>query len=369
MKTGKISESVLKRSVLKYCKTRREEVVKGAAPGVDCAFFAYPDRQEKDACGQVPARRSNVFCAATQTISLPVMRAGSYAVYAAVNAIAAGGGEPFALQTALTLPEGTEESELKKIMQMIEEAAGICKVQIAGGHTEVTGAVKYPVISVTAFGYRGEDTGSTGCGVSWEQSGGNDDGQNLQKTGEQTGKKKKTAAGQTVVMTKWMGLEGTAMLAQEKETELLGRYPLSITTAAKGFEKYLPILPEAATALKSGATVMHDMRNGGVFGGLYELAGRLGVGLSIDLKQIPVKQETIEICEFFDLNPYELLSGGSLLIVTEDGDGMVKALEEADIPAVIIGRTTDNNDKVLHNGEEIRFLEPAGPDEIGKVLV
>ena len=125
-------------------------------------------------------------------------------------------------------------------------------------------------------------------------------------------------------MTKWMGLEGTAILAQEREAELLERYPFSITTAAKGFEKYLPILPEAATALKSGATAMHDMRNGGVFGGLYELAGRLGVGLSIDLKKIPVKQETIEICEFFDLNPYGLLSGGSLLIVAEDGDGMVK---------------------------------------------
>lgn len=342
MKTGKISESILKRSVLKYCKTKREEVVKGAAPGVDCAFFTYPDGQERGTGGQVPDCQDKVFCAATQTVSIPVIRAGCYAVYAAVNAVAAGGGIPFAMQMALTLPEGTEESELKRIMQLTEEAAGICKVQIAGGHTEVTGAVKYPVISVTAFGYRLEAAERISRGL--------------------------PAAGQAVVMTKWMGLEGTAVLAQEREAELLERYPFSITTAAKGFEKYLPVLPEAATALKSGATAMHDMRNGGVFGGLYELAGRLGVGLSIDLKKIPVKQETIEICEFFDLNPYGLLSGGSLLIVAEDGDGMVKALQEAGIPAAVIGRTTDNNDKVLHNGEEIRFLEPARPDEIGKVI-
>ena len=342
MKTGKISESILKRSVLKYCKTKREEVVKGAAPWVDCAFFTYPDRQGRGTGGQVPDCQDKVFCAATQTVSLPVIRAGCYAVYAAVNAVAAGGGIPFAMQMALTLPEGTEESELKRIMQLTEEAAGICKVQIAGGHTEVTGAVKYPVISVTAFGYRLEAAERVSRGL--------------------------PAAGQAVVMTKWMGLEGTAVLAQEREAELLERYPFSITTAAKGFEKYLPVLPEAATALKSGATAMHDMRNGGVFGGLYELAGRLGVGLSIDLKKIPVKQETIEICEFFDLNPYGLLSGGSLLIVAEDGDGMVKALQEAGIPAAVIGRTTDNNDKVLHNGEEIRFLEPARPDEIGKVI-
>ena len=342
MKTGKISESILKRSVLKYCKTKREEVVKGAAPGVDCAFFTYPDRQGRDAGSQLSDCHDKVFCAATQAVSLPVIRAGCYAVYAAVNAVAAGGGIPFAMQMALTLPEGTEESELKRIKQLTEEAAGICKVQIAGGHTEVTGAVKYPVISVTAFGYRLEAADRVSRGL--------------------------PAAGQAVVMTKWMGLEGTAILAQEKEAELLERYPFPITTAAKGFAKYLPVLPEAATALKSGATAMHDMRNGGVFGGLYELAGRLGVGLSIDLKKIPVKQETIEICEFFDLNPYGLLSGGSLLIVAEDGDGMVKALQEAGIPAAVIGRTTDNNDKVLHNGEEIRFLEPARPDEIGKVI-
>ena len=120
MKTGKISESILKRSVLKYCKTKREEVVKGAAPGVDCAFFTYPDRQGRGTGGQVPDCQDKVFCAATQTVSLPVIRAGCYAVYAAVNAVAAGGGIPFAMQMALTLPEGTEESELKRIMQLTE---------------------------------------------------------------------------------------------------------------------------------------------------------------------------------------------------------------------------------------------------------
>ena len=78
---------------------------------MDCAFFTYPG-------GQVPDCQDKVFCAATQTVSLPVIRAGCYAVYAAVNAVAAGGGIPFAMQMSLTLPEGTEESMLSVTILM-----------------------------------------------------------------------------------------------------------------------------------------------------------------------------------------------------------------------------------------------------------
>lgn len=93
----------------------------------------------------------------------------------------------------------------------------------------------------------------------------------------------------------------------------------------------------------------------------------MGVGLSIDLKKIPVKQETIEICEFFDLNPYELLSGGSLLIAASDGEELVEGLKETGVSAAVIGKTTGSNDKIIRNKEEVRFLEPTKPDEILKV--
>ena len=126
----------------------------------------------------------------------------------------------------------------------------------------------------------------------------------------------------------------------------------------------MSIIPEAAVATKSGVSAMHDMSEGGVFGALWELAESAGVGLEIDLKKIPIRQETIEICEFFDLNPYKLLSGGSLLIATEDGNGLVMELEKADIPAVIIGKATDTNDRVLINEDERRFLETTQTDEL-----
>ena len=113
---------------------------------------------------------------------------------------------------------------------------------------------------------------------------------------------------------------------------------------------------------------MHDMRNGGVFGGLYELAGRLGVGLSIDLKKIPVKQETIEICEFFDLNPYYTDSIGALLVAVDDGTGLVSLLEREGIHAAVIGRTNDGNDRIIYNQGNKRYLDRPQREELEKVF-
>jgi hydrogenase maturation factor len=92
-----------------------------------------------------------------------------------------------------------------------------------------------------------------------------------------------------------------------------------------------------------------------------------GVGLEIDLKKIPIRQETIEICEFFDLNPYKLLSGGSLLMASEDGNALVRALGKSGICATIIGKATEGNDRVLISGEERRFLETTQTDELWKL--
>ncbi|MGN1180102.1 MAG: AIR synthase related protein [Suilimivivens sp.] len=349
MKKGKISESVLKRSVLKYIHTQREEVIKGAGMGSDCAFLKYENILPDNSISSDQNTSSCYLSASTETIALPVKDAGSLAVYAAVNNLAAGGTECFAVTVSLSLPLDTEEYQLQEIMKQIESTCSLLHVQIAGGHTEVTGSVNTPVITVTALGR--PILTETFAGIQRVQEG-----------------KCKVPANTDIVMTKWIGLEGTVILSKEKEKDLLARYPLPLIAAAQGFEKYLPILPEAATALKSGVYTMHDIRNGGVFGGLWELSRSMGVGLSVDLKKIPVKQETIEICEFFDLNPYELLSGGSLLMIAHDGEGLVWALNEQGISAAVIGQTTDSNDKIILNDEEIRFLEPAKPDEILKVF-
>lgn len=86
------------------------------------------------------------------------------------------------------------------------------------------------------------------------------------------------------------------------------------------------------------------------------------------MKAISVLQETVEVCEHFRLNPYQLTSVGSFLMVTDNGAGLCEKLLEQGIKASVIGRITDNNDKVIYNGEEVRYIDRPAPDEIFKIF-
>ena len=137
---------------------------------------------------------------------------------------------------------------------------------------------------------------------------------------------------------------------------------------AKGFERYLSIIPEAATAVKSGVCVMHDASEGGIMAALWELADSSGVGLTIELRKLPIRQETVEICEFCNVNPYELMSGGCLVMTADDGDSLVEALEKDGIVAVVVGKITDSNDRIILNEDEKRYLDKPKVDEIHRFL-
>jgi hydrogenase maturation factor len=113
---------------------------------------------------------------------------------------------------------------------------------------------------------------------------------------------------------------------------------------------------------------MHDVTEGGIFGALWEIAAASKVGLEVDLKKILLKQETVEICEFYDLNPYMLISSGCMLMITDKANQLVDRLKAAGIAAAVIGRITEGNDRIIINEEERRYLEPPKSDELYKVM-
>ena len=327
MKTGKIPESVLKRSVLRQLHNRRDEVLLGAGVGEDCAALTL----EAD----------EVFVMSTDPITGTGKEMGSLAVITTANDLASSGAEPVGVMLTILLPEESEEALLKEIMRDAEATCEKFHMQILGGHTEVSAAVNRPVISVSGVGKLKKDA--------------------MIKTGG-------ARPGMDIVVSKWIGIEGTVILAKERERELRGRYATTFIDRSKDLDAYISVLSEAAVAARSGVSAMHDITEGGIFGALWEMAEASGVGLEIDLKKIPVRQETIEICEFFGLNPYELISGGSMLMAAEDGNQLVHELEKAGIPAAVIGKAMAGNDRVLRNEEERRFLEPPKPDELYRVI-
>ena len=178
----------------------------------------------------------------------------------------------------------------------------------------------------------------------------------------------KLAAGMDIIAVNYAGLEGSALLAIEREEELKTKYSVPFIDKAKKYIEYLPIISEAAVAVQSGADAMLSVSEGGIFAALWEMAEAAGVGLDIDLKKIPIRQETVEICEFFDINPYKLMSQGCLLIASKDGNKIVREITGAGGVAAIIGVASDSNDRLLIQGEERRFLETAQTDEIYKVF-
>ena len=327
MKVGKVPENVLKRSVIKQLHYRRDEVIVGPGIGEDCAALALePDE---------------MVVMSTDPITGTTKDIGKLAIQITANDLASAGAEPIGVLLTILLPDGTREIALKRIMEQMELACRDAKMQILGGHTEVTKVVNQPVVSVT--------------GVAKAKK-----GQLVTTAGARPG--------MDIVVTKWIGLEGTTILSKEKEAELKEHFPEEFVDTAISFEQYLSVIPEAAVAVKSGVGAMHDVTEGGIFGALWEMAEASDVGLEIDLKKIPIRQETIEVCEYFDVNPYGLISSGSMLMAAEEGEKLVERLARAGIPASVVGKAVAGNDRVILRDGERRFLEPPKTDELYKVL-
>lgn len=326
MKIGKVSESVLKRSILRQLHTKRTEIVSGAGVGADCAIFSLSDAERQVSCMQetVVTELSDV----------------SRILEKCANNLAVSGATPIAAMITLLLPDSVEEQSVKAIMAEAEKICEMLKMQIAGGQTRITEAVKIPFIVVTGYGIIVEK--------------------------ENCRTLKAAKPGQDIVLSKWVALEGTAFLAKNYREKLYERYPAYLVDEAATYDKFLSVIPEAATAMKSGVCAMHDASEGGILAALWELAEGAGVGLTIDLKKIPIRQETVEVCECLGANPYELMSGGCLIMTTEDGLGLVAALEAEGIQATVIGKITDSNDRIILNDDEVRYMDRPKQDEIYK---
>lgn len=349
MKIGKLPENVLKRSVLRQMN-RKGKRADGAGLGEDCAVFSFPE----GVCPAVCVQEAAVKTATDQgeaSVDGSVTGMGQL-IQRCANNLAAGGARAADIQVALLLPETAEEADIRLLMQEAAEKCRELDICIAGGQTRISGAVKSAVAVVT------------GCGIPF------DAGENItavKKTNDRH-RLSEPAPGQDIVVSKWIGLEGTAILARKNRERLLARYPAYFVEEAAGFDRWLSVIPEAATAVKSGVCAMHDASEGGIFGALWELAQRAGAGLTIDLKKLPIRQETVEVCECCSVNPYELLSGGSLVMTAWDGRSLAEALEAEGIPAAVVGRLTDSNDRIIVNDGEIRYMDRPGQDEIYRWL-
>lgn len=327
MKAGKVSETILKRSVFKQLNVERQEVIVGPRIGADCSAVEFGNDE--------------LCVVSCDPITGAVKDIGTLAIHITANDIAASGAEPVGVMLTIMLPLEFSEGDLKQIMQDVNNVCQKLNIQVLGGHTEVTHAVNQPIISVAGIGKVRKDKLISNNNAK---------------------------VGQDIVMTKWAGIEGTAIIANEKEEELKKMYNPTFIEKAKDLGKYISVIEESIVATEHGVSAMHDVTEGGIFGGLWELAECSNVGLEVHLDKIPLKQETIEICEYYNINPYKLISSGSMLIATDKGEELVEKLNKANIKATVIGKTMKGNDRIVIQSDTHRSLKPADSDELYKVL-
>lgn len=316
---GKISESILKRSVFKLIRHRRKDVYKKPSVGDDCALVKMGE---------------DYVCINTNPVTLTLDELGKKGIYYVANNIACVGGELIGILVNILLPPKSDEKDIKLIMNDLENECQTLNIEVMGGHTEMIEGVTKPMITFTGVGKVKES---------------------------EMLKVKDIASGNDIVMTKWAGMEGAAVLARKGREELLSKYKSELIDKAEDLSNYISVIKEASIAKENGALYMHDATSSGVYGALWELSCGIKHGIEIDLQQIPIKQEIVEVCEFYDINPYLLPSRGVLLIVVENGLKLVEELNKGNIDASVIGKVCEHNNKIMRNEDEMRYLDPPKP--------
>ncbi len=181
--------------------------------------------------------------------------------------------------------------------------------------------------------------------------------------------------GEELVVIGAAALSGTAEIARKKYRELSAFFSAGFLQDACRLEQTYGVGEEPRKseawkiALTEGAGAVYAMGEGGVLSALWKTAEASQVGLTADLRKIPIRQETIEICERYDLNPYKLKSGGALLVGISGGEALVRQMKQMGLPAAVIGETNEGNDRLLYSREKCRYLERPGEDELRKLLL
>jgi len=298
---GKVPIDVLKRTVLKCVGAKRGDVIQGPGVGEDAAILRVGDL---------------VLVTHSDPITGALERVGWLAVNVNANDVATRGARPRWFLSAILLPERSDEGIVRRICSQIHRAALDLGVAVVGGHSEATPGLDHPVV--------------VGCMMGLAEAG-------------RYVTTRDAKPGSAVILTKGAGIEGTAILASDRGEALEERFGAKLVREARSYYKRISVVEDALTAFGVGGVFsMHDPTEGGVAGGLHEMADASGTGFRVESRRIPISPSTKCVCEFFEIDPLQLISSGSLLISADKSraEEIVQALASKRIEASIIGEFT-----------------------------
>lgn len=174
--------------------------------------------------------------------------------------------------------------------------------------------------------------------------------------------------GDKIVITKTIGLEGTFILYNKYKEKLKGILNSLEEKEIESFVEKLSVVKEGMIA-REYASSMHDITEGGLFGAIYEVCKASSKGAIIYENMINLSSAVQKVCAFFNLNPYKLISSGSMLITTNRADELVKKLWENGIKCCIVGEIVEKPGiEFISKSKERIYINDLPIDEIYKVV-
>lgn len=328
---GKLPSEYLARLFDRYVPSD-ERVILGPGVGHDAAVISFPDRYL--------VAKSDPITFATEDI-------GWYAVHVNANDIACTGATPRWFLATLLLPQsGTDEALVDEIFEQIADTCEQLSIALVGGHTEITHGLDRPIVAGFMLGEVAADALIRPDGA---------------------------RPGDILLLTKGIAVEGTAIIAREREGQLVGVDGALIQRSQQYlYRPGISVVRDAIIATAAGEVhAMHDPTEGGLATGLWELAEAAKVGLVVDEAAIPILPETRVLCEALELDPLGLIASGALLLAVapDHAHSIVAALEAECISAASIGRVVEGEKGVtLHSQGHTLRLPRFDRDELTRLF-
>lgn len=320
MKIGKLTNEQLKSIVLSKLHPKRDVLLRSGV-GEDCAALDFSG----EAC-----------VLSTDPVTGAAENAGRLAVHISCNDVASSGAQPEAMLVTLLIPPGKSLSDVERVIGELTSTADALGIDIIGGHTEVTDAVTRIVVSTTVIGRieRGRLITSGGA-----------------------------KPGDDIIMTGFAATEGTYIIANEHRQRLKSILTDGDIKTLDSLQGRISVIREGVIAGRLGASAMHDVTEGGVYGAVYELCEASGAGCDVYAERIPVLDVTRKICSYLGIDPMRLIGSGSMLITAADSQAMINGLAAGGISAAVIGKVTERDMCVIKDGKR-EALPPPKADEL-----
>jgi len=319
---GKVPHDILQKHILHFQGQLSDDVIVGPGVGLDFAVIDLDFKYLIVSSDPVTGVKEDI---------------GWYAVNVSANDVATSGAIPKFLTSVILLPKNSDISIAKNVAEQIDIAAKKLNISVIGGHTEISPNLSQIIVSTTAFGITDKYVTAS----------------NIKKN-------------DIILMTKTAGIEGTSILARNLKNKLKKVNQKTLQKASEMINQ-ISIVKDAAILFKTGKVhAMHDSTEGGLIGGIYEMAVASNIGFKLIENKIGVANETKIICNTLKIDPLKLIGSGCLLAAVKPSsvEKVIEELEKNGVKCTEIGTFGGKKREIVKADGNIEEIQHEVTDEI-----